>query len=175
MFKRVLQQREETEALRTIALMRRATVVDLGADLALSAAKLGREHRLLLAVVVVENRGAVRGRRRIAHLVAAVVIGQVIGYVVFLGVVRLFDAHNPAFAWVHSSGEAIELVRRLSAGMLFDLTLSLVGVAFWYFLRRDLEAREALRQAQVSREAAQRASAEANLAMMQVARRRLAP
>lgn len=48
-FKRVLQQRSENEALRAIALMRQGKVIDLDADLALSAAKLGREHRLPLA------------------------------------------------------------------------------------------------------------------------------
>ncbi len=52
-FKRVLQQRDETEALRTVALMRQGTVIDLDADLALSAAKLGREHRLPLADSVI--------------------------------------------------------------------------------------------------------------------------
>lgn len=48
-FKRVLQQRSENEALRAVALMRQGKVIDLDADLALSAAKLGREHRLPLA------------------------------------------------------------------------------------------------------------------------------
>ena len=48
-FKRVLQQRSENEALRAVALMRQGKVIDLDADLALSAARLGREHRLPLA------------------------------------------------------------------------------------------------------------------------------
>ena len=39
-FKRILQERGETEALRKIALMQQGTVVDLTADLALSAARL---------------------------------------------------------------------------------------------------------------------------------------
>ena len=52
-FKRVLQQRTETEALRAVALMRQGKVVDLDADLALSAAKLGRAHRLPLADSVI--------------------------------------------------------------------------------------------------------------------------
>ena len=52
-FKRVLQQRSENEALRAVALMRQGKVVDLDADLALSAAKLGREHGLLLADSVI--------------------------------------------------------------------------------------------------------------------------
>lgn len=52
-FKRVLQQRSENEALRAAALMRQGRVVDLDADLALSAAKLGREHGLPLADSVI--------------------------------------------------------------------------------------------------------------------------
>lgn len=52
-FKRVLQQRSENEALRAVALMRQGKVVDLDADLALSAAKLGREHGLPLADSVI--------------------------------------------------------------------------------------------------------------------------
>ena len=52
-FKRVLQQRTENEALRAVALMRQGKVVDLDADLALSAAKLGREHGLPLADSVI--------------------------------------------------------------------------------------------------------------------------
>ena len=48
-FKRVLQQRSENEALQAVALMRQGKVVDLDADLALSAVKLGREHGLPLA------------------------------------------------------------------------------------------------------------------------------
>ena len=51
-FKRVLQQRSENEALRAVALMRQGKVVDLD-DLALSAAKLGREHGLPLADSVI--------------------------------------------------------------------------------------------------------------------------
>lgn len=52
-FKRVLQQRSENEALLAVALMRQGRVVDLDADLALSAAKLGREHGLPLADSVI--------------------------------------------------------------------------------------------------------------------------
>ena len=52
-FKRVLQQRSETEALRAIALMKQGEVVDLDADLALTAAKIGLEHRLPLADSVI--------------------------------------------------------------------------------------------------------------------------
>ncbi len=48
-FKRVLQQRDETAALRAIALMQQGTVVDLTNLIALSAAKLSVELRLPMA------------------------------------------------------------------------------------------------------------------------------
>ncbi len=48
-FKRVLQQRSEDEALRAAAQMRQGRVVELDAALALSAARLSVEHRLPMA------------------------------------------------------------------------------------------------------------------------------
>jgi predicted nucleic acid-binding protein len=48
-FKRILQQRTEQDALRAIALMRQAKVVDLNDSLALSAARLSVNARLALA------------------------------------------------------------------------------------------------------------------------------
>ena len=48
-FKRVLQQRSETEALRAAALMQQGRVVDLNAGIALRAAKLSLELRLPMA------------------------------------------------------------------------------------------------------------------------------
>ena len=52
-FKRVLQQRSETEALRAVATMQQGKVVDLDAELALTAAKLGNDLRLPLADSVI--------------------------------------------------------------------------------------------------------------------------
>jgi predicted nucleic acid-binding protein len=48
-FKRVLRQRGEDAALQAVALMEQGMIVDLDAVIALSAAKLGLEHRLPLA------------------------------------------------------------------------------------------------------------------------------
>ena len=48
-FKRVLQQRSETEALRAVATMQQGMVVDLTALIALSAAKISVETRLPMA------------------------------------------------------------------------------------------------------------------------------
>lgn len=48
-FKRVFQQRSETEALRAIALMQQGQVVDLNATIALTAAKLSIELKLPMA------------------------------------------------------------------------------------------------------------------------------
>ncbi|MGB5234239.1 MAG: type II toxin-antitoxin system VapC family toxin [Candidatus Macondimonas sp.] len=54
-FKRVLQQRGEGDALQAVAvaLMRQGQVVELDSVLALSAARLGVEHRLALADSVI--------------------------------------------------------------------------------------------------------------------------
>ena len=52
-FKKVLGQKTENEALRAIAVMSQGRVVDLDADLALGAATLGRAHGLPLADSVI--------------------------------------------------------------------------------------------------------------------------
>ncbi len=48
-FKRVLQRRSETEALRAVALMQQGRVVDLNTTIALIAAKLSTELKLPMA------------------------------------------------------------------------------------------------------------------------------
>jgi predicted nucleic acid-binding protein len=48
-FKRVLQQREEGDALRAVALMQQGSVVDLDARLALAAARVSLETRMPMA------------------------------------------------------------------------------------------------------------------------------
>jgi predicted nucleic acid-binding protein len=48
-FKRVLQQRSENEALQAVAVMQQGRVVELDARLALAAARLSLQHRLPLA------------------------------------------------------------------------------------------------------------------------------
>jgi predicted nucleic acid-binding protein len=48
-FKRVLQQREEGQALQAVALMQQGIVVELSSTLALSAAKLSSDLRLPMA------------------------------------------------------------------------------------------------------------------------------
>lgn len=49
MFKRILQQRDEGQALQAVALMQQARVVDLSGPLALAAAKLSLERGLPMA------------------------------------------------------------------------------------------------------------------------------
>ena len=51
--RRIMQQRDEAAALRYVALMLQGRVVDLDADLALAAARLGLRHRLPLADSIV--------------------------------------------------------------------------------------------------------------------------
>lgn len=52
-FKRVLQQRDEDAALQVVAQMSQGRVVDLDAHTALTAAKLGVDHKLPLADAVI--------------------------------------------------------------------------------------------------------------------------
>jgi predicted nucleic acid-binding protein len=52
-FKRVLQQRDEGDALRAVAVMLQGTVVDLDARLAVTAARLSLDTRLPMADSVV--------------------------------------------------------------------------------------------------------------------------
>ena len=48
-FKRVLQQRSESEALQAVAVMMRGRGADLDAQLALTAARVSTQHRLPMA------------------------------------------------------------------------------------------------------------------------------
>jgi predicted nucleic acid-binding protein len=52
-FKRVLQQTDESKALQVIAAMQQGKVVDLNSTLALSAAKISVKHRLPMADSVI--------------------------------------------------------------------------------------------------------------------------
>ena len=52
-FKRVLQQRDESQALRAVAIMQQGAVVDLTTSIALSAAKLAADSRLPMADSVI--------------------------------------------------------------------------------------------------------------------------
>jgi predicted nucleic acid-binding protein len=52
-FKRVLQQRNENDALQAIAVMQQGTVIDLDASVALNAARLSVESKLPLADSVI--------------------------------------------------------------------------------------------------------------------------
>ena len=48
-FKRILQQRSEGEALQAVAIMMQGEIIDLSAELALSAAKMSVERKLPMA------------------------------------------------------------------------------------------------------------------------------
>jgi len=52
-FKRVLQQRDETDALQAVAIMQQGSVVDLDSAIALNAARLSVETKLPLADSVI--------------------------------------------------------------------------------------------------------------------------
>jgi len=48
-FKKVLQQRDETQALKAIAIMQQGSIVELTNSIAINAAKLSLEHKLPMA------------------------------------------------------------------------------------------------------------------------------
>jgi predicted nucleic acid-binding protein len=52
-FKRILQQRDENDALQAIALMHQGAIVELDSPIAIGAARLSVEHRLPLADSVI--------------------------------------------------------------------------------------------------------------------------
>lgn len=62
-FKRVLQQRDESMALQCVAVMQQSEVIDLDAAIALTAATLGLRHKLPLADSIIyataQQRGAI--------------------------------------------------------------------------------------------------------------------
>lgn len=60
-FKRVLEQRGEDAALQAAALMRQGDIIDLDADLAVEAARLGSQHKLPLADSVILAAARARG------------------------------------------------------------------------------------------------------------------
>ena len=60
-FKRVLQQRNEGDALRAVAAMQQGLVVDLTPALALAAARVGVRHKLALADSVVLTTAQAHG------------------------------------------------------------------------------------------------------------------
>ncbi len=62
-FKRVLQQRGEGDALRAVAVMHQATVVDLTAELALTGAKLSVELGIPMADALILATARERGAR----------------------------------------------------------------------------------------------------------------
>jgi toxin FitB len=60
-FKRVLQQRSESEALQAIAVMMRGRGVDLDAGLALTAARISTQHRLAMADSIIAATACIYG------------------------------------------------------------------------------------------------------------------
>ena len=60
-FKRVLQQRSESEALQAVAVMMRGRGVDLDAQLALTAARVSTQHRIPMADSIILATARVHG------------------------------------------------------------------------------------------------------------------
>ena len=60
-FKRVLQQRSESEALQAVAVMMRGRGVDLDAELALTAARVSTQYRIPMADSIILATARVHG------------------------------------------------------------------------------------------------------------------
>jgi predicted nucleic acid-binding protein len=60
-FKRILQQRDETSAIRAVAVMQQGDVVLVDATLAVAAARLGAQHKLPLADSLIYATAQLRG------------------------------------------------------------------------------------------------------------------
>lgn len=60
-FKRILQQRSESEALQAVAVMSRGRVVDLDAQLALAAARVSLHYRIPMADSIILATARVHG------------------------------------------------------------------------------------------------------------------
>lgn len=60
-FKRIMQQRGEDDALQAVALMQQGQVIDLSSSLALASARIGLEHNLPLADSVIYSTAQSHG------------------------------------------------------------------------------------------------------------------
>lgn len=60
-FKRILQQRDQDDALQAVAVMRQGTVINVDETLALQAAKFGHEFKLPLADAVIYSTALASG------------------------------------------------------------------------------------------------------------------
>jgi Histidine kinase len=120
---------------------------------------------VLFAVIAVENRGPRRGKARVLSLCAAVIVGQILGAILYAasiawlypkGFMRFGLLSDPVQRWGVFAG----------AGVRF-LAFSTTAAGCYYFFKRDAEAAAALHRETLGREDVKRENAEARLQVMQ--------
>ena len=151
-----------------LALTRDGALSDVARDLLTAFVLTGLRFGLvLLAVVAATNLGPPAGSKRIAWVVVALVAGQAAGTVLIGTVLPI--VHPEHFLAGHLGPQEVAGARALRwLGItLTDLAVSGTVAAFWFYLKRDAEAIEAVDREAQRREEADREEAEARLSVMQ--------
>jgi len=120
---------------------------------------------VFLAVIAVENRGPRQGKARVLFLFAAVVVGQLLGAILYA----------TSIAWLYPGGfmkwglmsDPIQRWGVLAGLGVRSLGFSTAAAGCYYFFKRDAEAAAALHRETVEREDGKRENAEARLQVMQ--------
>ncbi len=120
---------------------------------------------VFLAAIAVENRGPRRGKARIVSLCAAVVVGQILGTILYA----------IAIAWLYPKGfmrwgmlsDPIQRWGVLGGLGIRSLAFSTAAAGCYYFFKRDAEAAAAVHRETLEREDVKRENAEARLQVMQ--------
>ena len=120
---------------------------------------------VLLAAIAVENRGPRAGTAQILSLCIAVVVGQIIGLVLYAGATAyLYPDGFMKFGPMSDPAERWRVFGGVGIRFLVDSTMA---AGFYFYLKRDTEMASALHQEQVEHEEVERENAEARLQVMQ--------
>jgi len=124
---------------------------------------------VFVAVMFVESRPPASTRSRIVRLVWAVVLGVVAGCALHALVVRMLDPGLLALwhAESKSASDPIVSVRRYAGYLFLSALMASLATVFYYFVKRDAEAGQALHQGHLDQDEIQCEYAEAKLAVMQ--------
>jgi sensor histidine kinase YesM len=121
---------------------------------------------VLFAVAAVESRRFRTERARILALVAAMLLGQAVGTLLWSVAHPIFYADG-FFRTLGNHLNTIGPLRYFGGLGVRSLAYSGAAIAFYYFVRKHAEAAATLHQAQLGHEAAERDSTEARLQVMQ--------
>jgi Histidine kinase len=123
---------------------------------------------VLLAVVAVENRGPRTGPARVASLIGALVVGHVIGAILWMNAYALLypsgSLPTAARTWI---SDPVARLRSFGGRSLWFLVYSATATAVYYYLKKGRDAAAAMHREQLRREQMERENAEARLQVMQ--------